>query len=168
VFGDPKLLCFNEESSAGSAATDFNGVHSQTRSAPRHTGEIRSDTTRSTTTGAPVRRPIRTSCYGGTTTSSWSDSFDSGVTRFGASGDWARSAQITSSAAAASSSGHQAPRFHRPGSLAPQPYTGLLRSTRRRDGPVSSRRAVQTMQASNLQNLIGTISTAVISAVSIR
>ena len=82
--------------------------------------------------GRPCRQPTPTSCSG-TTTSSWSA--PASIPASPASGparNWARSAQITSSAAAAYSSGHPAIRFRSARSrFAPPTGTpGSMRSTR--------------------------------------
>ena len=85
---DATLLCFNEETTPGAPANGLNGVQLAN---PFPTGavlgEIDRTTTRSTTTGATLQATNTDQLFGHNNQFMVGTSFDSGVTRFGASGE---------------------------------------------------------------------------------
>jgi outer membrane receptor protein involved in Fe transport len=84
---DATLLCFNEETTPGAPANGLNGVQLAN---PFPTGavlgEIDRTTTRSTTTGATLQATNTDQLFGHNNQFMVGTSFDSGITRFGASG----------------------------------------------------------------------------------
>src|SRR3954447_23178635 len=85
---DATLLCFNEETTPGAPANGLNGVQLAN---PFPTGavlgEIDRTTTRSTTTGATLQATNTDQLFGHNNQFMVGTSFDSGVTRFGASAE---------------------------------------------------------------------------------
>jgi len=85
---DATLLCFNEELTPGAAANGLNGVQlANPFPAGAVLGEIDRTTTRSTTTGATLQATNTDQLFGHSNQFMVGTSFDSGVTRFGASAE---------------------------------------------------------------------------------
>jgi len=85
---DPTLLCFNEDSSPGAPANGLNGVQLANPFPDTAVlGEIDRTTTRSTTTGATLQATNTDQLFGHNNQFMVGTSFDSGVTRFGATGE---------------------------------------------------------------------------------
>src|SRR5207244_9477031 len=86
--GDPTLLCFNEDTSPGAPANGLNGVQlANPFPADAILGEIDRTTTRSTTTGATLQATNTDQLFGHNNQFMVGTSFDSGVTRFGATAE---------------------------------------------------------------------------------
>jgi len=85
---DPALLCFNEATTPGAPANGLNGVQlANPFPADSILGEIDRTTTRSTTTGATLQATNTDQLFGHNNQFMIGTSFDSGVTRFGASAE---------------------------------------------------------------------------------
>jgi iron complex outermembrane receptor protein len=85
---DPALLCFNEATTPGAPANGLNGVQLVNPfPADSILGEIDRTTTRSTTTGATLQATNTDQLFGHNNQFMIGTSFDSGVTRFGASAE---------------------------------------------------------------------------------
>jgi outer membrane receptor protein involved in Fe transport len=86
--GDPTLLCFNEDAAPGAPANGLNGVQlANPFPADAILGQIDRTTTRSTTTGATLQATNTDQLFGHNNQFMIGTSFDSGVTRFGASAE---------------------------------------------------------------------------------
>ncbi|KRR25777.1 hypothetical protein CQ14_20025 [Bradyrhizobium lablabi] len=87
--GDPTLLCFNEEDTVpGAPANGLNGVQlANTFPTDAVLGQIDRTTTRSTTTGVTLQATNTDQLFGHNNQFMVGTSFDSGVTRFGASAE---------------------------------------------------------------------------------
>jgi outer membrane receptor protein involved in Fe transport len=85
---DATLLCFNEDSSPGAPANGLNGVQlANPFPADAVLGQIDRTSTRSTTTGATLQATNTDQLFGHNNQFMVGTSFDSGVTRFGASAE---------------------------------------------------------------------------------
>lgn len=85
---DPALLCFNEDTAPGAPANGLNGVQlANPFPADAVLGQIDRTTTRSTTTGATLQATNTDQLFGHNNQFMVGTSFDSGVTRFGASAE---------------------------------------------------------------------------------
>jgi outer membrane receptor protein involved in Fe transport len=85
---DPGLLCFNEDTTPGAPANGLNGVQlANPFPADAVLGQIDRTTTRSTTTGATLQATNTDQLFGHNNQFMVGTSFDSGVTRFGASAE---------------------------------------------------------------------------------
>jgi outer membrane receptor protein involved in Fe transport len=85
---DPALLCFNEATTPGAPANGLNGAQlANPFPVDSILGEIDRTTTRSTTTGATLQATNSDQLFGHNNQFMIGTSFDSGVTRFGASAE---------------------------------------------------------------------------------
>ncbi|WP_334359357.1 MULTISPECIES: TonB-dependent receptor [unclassified Bradyrhizobium] len=86
--GDPTLLCFNEDVAPGAAANGLNGIQLANPFPDTAVlGQIDRTTTRSTTTGATLQATNTDQLFGHNNQFMVGTSFDSGVTRFGATAE---------------------------------------------------------------------------------